>query len=97
TLSAVIGDTNGFDSWLNARLLRSDKRPVPLEEGMVELSGTFRYISVDGKEQTINNYVRPEYRKGSSQDIIIPLVRKLVADGEKVIVFRETKPITQAT
>lgn len=97
TLSAVIGDTNGFEGWLNARLLKSEKRPVPLEEGILDLSGTFRYISVDGKEQVVNNYVRPEYRKGSSQDIIIPLVRKLVADGEKVIVFRETKPITQAT
>ena len=33
----------------------------------------------------------PEYRKGSSQDYIIPLVRKLVAEGKQVIVFRETK------
>ena len=97
TLSAVIGDTNGFEGWLNGRLLRSDKRPVPLEEGMLDMSGAFRYTSIGGKEEIIKDYVRPQYRKGSSQDIIIPLVRKLVADGEKVIVFRETKAITQAT
>lgn len=96
-LSAVIGDTNGLESWLNARLLRSEKRPVPLEEGLLSMDGSFRYIDADGRETAINDYVRPEYRKGSSQDVIIPLVRKLVAAGEKVIVFRETKPIVRAT
>jgi helicase len=96
-LSAVIGDTNGFESWLNARLLISDKRPVPLEEGTIDMNGTFRYISPAGTEERTNGYVQREYRKGTSQDVIIPLVRKLVADGEKVIVFRETKPIVRAT
>jgi replicative superfamily II helicase len=96
-LSAVIGDTNGFESWLNARLLMSDKRPVPLEEGTIDMTGTFRYISPTGTEEHRNGYVQREYRKGTSQDLIIPLVRKLVADGEKVIVFRETKPIVRAT
>jgi helicase len=95
-LSAVIGNTNGFESWLDARLIVTDKRPVPLEEGMMDMSGTFRYIAA-GKEEQIPQYARPEYRKGSSQDVIIPLVRKLVAEGEKVIVFRETKPIVRAT
>jgi len=97
TLSAVIGGSNRFESWLSARFLKSDQRPVPLDEGMIDMSGTFRYLSPTGGEENIPMYFRPEYRKGSSQDIIIPLVRKLVTDGEKVIVFRETKPIVQAT
>jgi hypothetical protein len=71
-LSAVIGDTNGFESWLDARLIVTDKRPVPLDEGLLDMSGTFRYI-VAGKEEQIPQYVQPEYRKGSSQDVIIPL------------------------
>jgi helicase len=95
-LSAVIGDTNGLEAWLDARLIVTDKRPVPLDEGMLDMSGTFRYLAA-GKEEQIQQYMRPEYRKGSSQDIIIPLVRKLVSEGEKVIVFRETKPIVRAT
>ena len=95
-LSAVIGSTNGFESWLDARLLASERRPVPLEEGLIDADGTFSYVA-DGKEKRLAGYVKPEYRKGSSQDIIIPLVKKLVADGEKVIVFRETKPIVRAT
>ena len=93
-LSAVIGRTNGFESWLDARLLASERRPVPLEEGLVDMGGTFSYVA-DGKEERLAGYITPEYRKGSSQDIIIPLVRKLVAEGEKVIVFRETKPIVR--
>jgi helicase len=96
-LSAVIGNTNGFESWLAARLLSSDKRPVPLDEGVLGMSGAFRYIAADGTEQQINHYIKPEYRKGTSQDIIIPLVRKLVGAGEKVIIFRETKAIVRAT
>jgi helicase len=96
-LSAVIGDTNGFDKWLGARLLVSAERPVPLEEGTLNLSGDYHFIATDGKEQRAARYVQPEFRKGSSQDVIIPLVRRLVADGEKVIVFRETKVVVRAT
>jgi helicase len=96
-LSAVIGDTNGFDRWLGARLLSSTERPVPLEEGTLSLGGEFHYIATDGSEQRSPQYVTPEYRKGSSQDVIIPLVRQLVVAGEKVIVFRETKPIVRST
>jgi helicase len=96
-LSAVIGDTNGLEGWLNARLLFAEKRPVPLDEGIVTMDGTFQYISAEGKQEIKPRYVVPEYRKGSAQDIIIPLVRQLVGAGEKVIVFRETKPIVRAT
>lgn len=96
-LSAVIGELNRFDRWMGARLLATTDRPVPLEEGTLTPSGDYHFIGIDGKEQRINRYVIPEYRKGSSQDIIIPLVRQLVQAGEKVIVFRETKPIVQAT
>ncbi len=96
-LSAVIGHTNGFERWLGARLLLSTRRPIPLEEGVLNMAGEFHYRDVDGVEQRVMRYVTPEYRKGSSQDVIIPLVRQLVAAGEKVIVFRETKPVVRAT
>lgn len=93
-LSAVIGNTKGFERWLEARLLLHKERPVPLDEGILKQDGSFRYIPTDtNKENTLQNYVQPEYRKGSSQDYIIPLVRKLVKEGKQVIVFRETKPI----
>jgi helicase len=91
-LSAVIGDTNGLERWLGARLLRRTERPVPLDEGVLRADGSFRFISSDtGEEQLIKSFITPESRKGSSQDWVIPLVRRLVREGKSVIVFREKK------
>jgi len=96
-LSAVIGDTNGLERWLGARLLKRTERPVPLDEGIIKADGTYRYIdSETGEEREIALFIQPESWKGSSQDIIKPLVRKLVSEGKRVIVFRETRPITMA-
>jgi helicase len=95
-LSAVIGDTNGFERWLGARLLRMTVRPVALDEGMLLGSGEFRFIDGDSaEERLIGPIIRPFYGKGSSQDLIIPLVQKLVGEGQQVIVFRETKGETR--
>jgi helicase len=95
-LSAVIGDTNGLERWLGARLLRRTERPVPLDEGVLRADGTFRFIdSTTGEEKVEGPIIRQEYRKGSSQDWVIPLVRHLVGQGQQVIVFRETKPETR--
>jgi replicative superfamily II helicase len=91
-LSAVIGDTNGLERWLGARLLRRTERPVPLDEGLIRADGSFRYIESDTRqEKTIQSCIQPEIRKGTSQDLIVPLVRKIVTEGKSVIVFRETR------
>ena len=91
-LSGVIGDTNGLERWLGARLLRRDERPVPLDEGLIWGDGRREYVDAETR-QTVRDqtpYVRPQYSgKNSSQDIIIPLVKKLVDAGQQVIVFRE--------
>lgn len=91
-LSAVIGDTNGLERWLGARLLRRTERPVPLDEGILRSDGSLRYLSSNtGEESVINSFINPELRNGKSQILIIPLVRRLVGEGKSVIVFRETK------
>lgn len=91
-LSAVIGDTNGLEDWIGGKLLRRNERPVPLDEGLLLHSGDFRYInSATGSEQTARGAVSRIHHKGSSQDWVIPLVRRLVGEGQQVIVFRETK------
>lgn len=89
-LSAVIGDTNGLERWLDARLLRRHERPVPLREGVLTRSGEVRFVAPDGSEHR-EQFVQPRYLKGTSQDWVIPLVQKLVSEDKKVIVFRETK------
>lgn len=97
-LSAVIGDTNGLEEWLGARLLRRTERPVPLDEGLLLADGRFRYIDpTSGEERITDPLIRPNFDKGSSQDWIIPLVRKLVGEGQQVIVFRETKGEARGT
>jgi helicase len=91
-LSAVIGNTNGFERWLGARLLRRIERPVPLDEGLLLKDGRFRYLDGKSGDEVISPpVVRPIFRKGSSQDWVIPLVQRLVGEGRQVIVFRETK------
>ncbi len=91
-LSAVIGDTNGLEKWLGARLLRRETRPVPLNEGIIKADGTFRYLESENKnEKLIQGFTHKVARKGGNQDWIIPLVRKLVDEGKQIIVFRTTK------
>ncbi len=90
-LSAVIGDTNGLERWLDGGLLKKLDRPVPLDEGIINYTGTNKYIKSD--DQTVNviqNFVHREIRNGGSQEFIIPLVKKLVSEGKQVILFRET-------
>ena len=97
-LSAVIGDTNGLEGWLGARLLRRTERPVPLDEGVLRADGTFRFIDpATGAEKVEGPIIRQEYRKGSSQDWVVPLVRLLVSKGQQVIVFREIKGEARGT
>lgn len=90
-LSAVIGDTNGLERWLGARLLKREERPVPLNEGILRADGSFRFLDPTGQEQLLPAHIQPQWGKGSSQDAIIPLVRRLVEEGKQVIVFREIR------
>lgn len=89
-LSAVIGDTNGLERWLDAGLLKRTERPIPLDEGVITADGNFHYVSSDDNtENTLIDFVRREPRNGGNQEYVIPLVRKLVSEGKQVIVFRE--------
>lgn len=93
-LSAVLGSIDGFDTWLGARYLRREHRPVPLQEGVIRPSGIWRYLDVDGQELTDELFL-PEPGRGTGRDIIIPLVRHLTASGKRVIVFRNQRARTR--
>lgn len=98
-LSAVIGDTSGLERWLDATLLRTEVRPVPLRESMVDSTGQATHLLPDGTVVNDPVFVAPEYWTGGrgSKQIVVPLVRRLVGEGKKVIVFRPTKPETVGT
>ena len=94
-LSAVIGDINHFDEWLGCDTLVTKERPVPLVEGVLDRSGTFQYIDAEGSEQMSQllpaRSIRQRKKRKSSQDVIVPLAQQLVGNGEKILIFRNTK------
>lgn len=94
-LSAVIGNVNAFDRWLGVDLQVSNRRPVPLIEGVLDRTGAFQFRDTDGTTKTEQllpqGAVRQRRDKPSAQDVIVPLVKQLVAKGEKIIVFRNTR------
>jgi replicative superfamily II helicase len=98
-LSAVISNINGFDEWLGCRKLISTERPVPLIEGVIDRTGIFQFLDEQGKPGTTQllppGSVRLRKDKPSAQDLIVPLVRQLVAAKERVIVFRNQRGMAQ--
>lgn len=96
-LSAVVGATNGFESWLDCDNLVSNTRPVPLVEGVLDRAGVFQFKDIDGSEKTeqlIPAHTIVQRRdKPSSQDVIVPLVRHLLDanESEQIIIFRNRK------
>jgi helicase len=96
-LSAVIGDLNFFDEWLGCRKLVTTKRPVPLEEGVIDRNGTYQYLAPDSKIGTMQlipyGSVIQRRHQPNAQDIIVPLARQLLLQNpnERIIIFRNNK------
>ena len=96
-LSAVIGDVNNFESWLGCAKLVTTVRPVPLVEGVLDRSGSLEFLDTDGQAKTRQllpfGSVIQRREKPSSQDVIVPLVKKLISENptEQVIIFRNRK------
>jgi len=94
-LSAVIGNLNNFDRWLNLPLLLSRERPIPLIEGVLDRRGMFQFVDSDGTTKI--EALLPAHRivqrrdKPSSQDVIVPLAKQLVEQGEKLLIFRNMR------
>jgi replicative superfamily II helicase len=98
-LSAVIGDANRFNEWLSVDILRTEKRPVPLTEGVLDRWGTFHFVD-EGRqrhqEQMLATHeVQQRRDKPSAQDVLVPATAKLLAQGKKVLVFRNARGKTE--
>jgi len=101
-LSATIGNLNHFHEWLDVKALISDSRPVPLQIGVLDRSGIYEYLDVDGKHLTKQllppHMILQRRNKPSSQDMLVPLVRLLFTDqeaNEKVLIFRNQRGTTE--
>ena len=96
-LSAAASDLNGFDTWLNAVVVKNDHRPVSLREGAVAPNGEFEYVQwhdqdrTSGKESLPSYFGRDEYERAAS------FVADLLADqNQQVLVFANSIAKTQA-
>lgn len=100
-LSAVIGDVNDFDRWLGCERLITSTRPVRLVEGVLDRRGTYLFQSETGKVQEEQllppGTVRQRKEKPGAQDMIVPLVRTILADNAsaKIIIFRNQRGSAQ--
>lgn len=91
-LSAVLGEPDNLARWLTANLVETTRRDIPLFEGVIGPDGLCRYLDQQGKEST-EQLLDTDASAGIAADdrLVIRLVRKLVAEGQQVIVFRSTR------
>lgn len=95
-LSATVDNLTGLDEWLEADVLTSSVRPVPLFEGAVNLEGAFEYHDpVSGQRMTENlGFPRAAHDGG---DLLALLVEHYCKQGKQVLIFRSTKAKTETT
>src|SRR5205807_4274259 len=75
-LSAVIGDSNHFETWLGCTKLVTTERPILLIEGVLDRNGTFKYVVLgDIKQEQMLSPREIVVRKSKpqAQDVIVPL------------------------
>jgi replicative superfamily II helicase len=105
-LSASLDETNGFESWLEAKLIREKEatRPVPLFEGVISPSGRYRFRhSVDGKEEmqqlfgAVSKRLANEFPDGVRMRVANEAIRAIIAgdQAERVLVFPWSKARTR--
>jgi hypothetical protein len=85
--AVVIGGINDFETWLGTDKLVTHERPMPLVEGVLDRGGTYQYPDDSGRVQTEQlltpSAVVVRRDKPSAQDVIVPLVRKLVVTARR--------------
>ncbi len=99
-LSATVSNLNNFDAWLALDALMTDHRPVPLDVGVLDRTGTYEYLSQDGTTHLLQllpaGVIKQRKQKPSSQDLLVPLIQKLTQDPhETIIVFRNRRGSAQ--
>ncbi len=89
-LSGVLPSPNRLDEWLGATFVQSDKRPIPLREGICRTDGTVRYWdAARGSEATER---LGDFQSEDIDQLIVKAVKALVTAGEQVLVFAPTRP-----
>jgi helicase len=93
-LSAVLGKSDFLAQWLRAKMIREDKRPVELRQG-VFFDGRLRYREFNSRQESEENWFPLKSDKEAEQ--CVETARYLVEEkGEQTIIFLPDKPTTEA-
>jgi helicase len=93
-LSAVLGKSEALAQWLRAKMIREDKRPVELRQG-VFFDGRLRYREFNSRQESEENWFPLKSDKEAEQ--CVETARYLVEEkGEQTIIFLPDKPTTEA-
>ena len=92
-LSATLRTLNGLDTWLRAEVVESRSRPVPLLEGICDLTGATTYYKEDGTAVE-ERFALPAPCAGT--DELLARLAQVIAAERQILVFVATKDGTQA-
>jgi replicative superfamily II helicase len=90
-LSAVVSDVNGFDEWMDAKVVSDDHRPVPLREGVIIPDGTFRFVEWSGSERAESSETLHQITGATQPELAVSLAAELLKESdEQIILFADT-------
>jgi helicase len=93
-LSAVLGKSEALAQWLRAKMIREDKRPVELRQG-VFFDGKFRYREFNSGIEGEEEWFSLKSEREAAQ--YVETAKFLAEDkGEQTIIFLPDKPTTEA-
>lgn len=85
-LSASLDELNDLDRWLQAKLVMSDERPIPLTQAVCDPSGMVSMLGEGGS--VIRERLVP--CQLDRDQLVLAACQKFVGEGKQVIVFRST-------
>jgi len=94
-LSATLDGVDDLGKWLGLEVLRSNKRPVELREGIYTPDGRFVYREWNSKKLGEEEF--PSLTSPDHTAMLDALVEYLVDKGEQVLIFLSTREDTVTT
>lgn len=94
-LSATVGDFGGFDKWLDAEVIETKDRPVPLWEGVIDKPEKITVHNVATKESQLVDF-HLSSSLANKEDVLESLVRGLDPKSQ-ALVFRAQVDATERT
>ncbi len=100
-LSASVGGLNHFDEWLGVNVLKTDERPIPLEFGVIDYEGNFKFIcqkKIETKKLIPQLPLINKLSNNKDDELTYFICLGLLRNkAEKILIFRNTKRASEST